>query len=215
MFSANKITPVSAALVLTVSVILMLAAYAVVKPSVPPNELQGVLRQDYKPLQPIRLIDQSSIPFDDQRFIDKWSIVFFGYLSCPDVCPTTLHELNRVESQLKQEIGSTESTLQIVFVSVDPDRDSTKKIGEYINFFNSEFVGVTGTKNELDELTRQFGAGYIIEEELTPGQYNVAHTSALFLVDPLGRLVASFSQPHHAKTISTQLLKIMDYLSNS
>ena len=214
MFPANKITPVSAALVLSVSVILMLTAYAVINPSTPPVELQGVLRPDYKLLQPVELVDHDSIPFSDKRFIGKWSIVFFGFLSCPDVCPNTLHVLNSVQRRLKREIKDTEADIQVVFVSVDPARDTTKKIGEYIDFFNSGFIGVTGIKAEIDNLAQQFNAGYIIEEENHSGQYNVAHTSALFLVDPQGRLVASFSQPHYAEIISTQYIKIVEYLKN-
>ena len=112
---------------------------------------------------------------------------------------------------LEDETGEVPADMQVVFISVDPERDTTEKLAAYITHFNSKFIGATSAKTEIDKLTRQFGAGYILEPETAPGQYLVAHTSAIFLVDPFGRLVASFSQPHYATTITSQYQKIQQY----
>ena len=195
--------------------LVMLVTYILVKPPAPPSELIGVLRSEYRQLLPFELTTETGGPLNEQAFQGEWSFIFFGYLSCPDVCPTTLHELNSVHSLLKDENGEDPADLQVMFISVDPGRDSTDAIGHYVRYFNKNFIGATATKSTIDSFTRQFGAGYIIEAETAPGQYMVAHTSAIFLVDPLGRLVASFSQPHYAATIFSQYKKIKAYFSGA
>lgn len=211
MFSNSRNLPIGTALLFVLFVVIMLVAYAAVKPAAPPAELEGVLRPGYKLLQPFALVDHQGDPFTEQRLKGKWSLIFFGYMSCPDICPATLNVLKTVESHLQQLEGELAANPQVVFVSVDPRRDSTEEIAKYISFFNPGFIGATAKKAEIDKITRQFSVGYTIEEEYSPGNYNVAHTSAIFLVDPLGRLVASFSQPHYPEIISTQYAKILQY----
>ena len=142
-------------------------------------------------------------------------MLFFGYLSCPDVCPMTLHELNQFWRLVQDESGAPPSNLQVVFISVDPARDSPQQLADYIGHFNSNFVAATADSTQIDRLARQFGAGYVIEAETAPGQYLVAHTSAIFLVDPLGRSVATFSQPHYAATLHAQYRRITQYFSDA
>ena len=103
--------------------------------------------------------------------------------------------------------------MQVVFISVDPQRDTAETIASYVTYFNKNFIGATARKSEIDALTRQFGAGYVVESETATGQYLVAHTSAIFLIDPFGRLVATFSQPHYPSTILAQYKKIKAYFS--
>ena len=103
--------------------------------------------------------------------------------------------------------------MQVVFISVDPDRDSSEKLADYVTYFDKDFIGTTADKIKIDKVTQQFGAGYIADPETSAGVYNVSHTSAIFLVDPYGRLVATFSQPHQAATITSQYKKIRKYFS--
>jgi protein SCO1/2 len=100
-------------------------------------------------------------------------------------------------------------------VSVDPARDSPRQLGDYIRHFNSHFVAVTAEPAQIDRLAHQLGAGYVIEAETAPGQYLVTHTSAIFLIDPLGRSVATFSQPHYATTLQAQFRRIKQYFSGA
>jgi len=207
----RKTLPIGSIVLFTVFLLVMLATYLLIKPPTPPAELAGVLRPEYRLLAPFQLTDQYLQPFDQRRLRGKWSMLFFGYLSCPDVCPMTLHELNRFWRLLEDESGTPPNDLQIVFVSVDPARDSPQQLGDYIRHFNSNFIAATAEPAQIDRLAHQLGAGYVIEAETAPGQYLVAHTSAIFLVDPLGRSVATFSQPHYASTLHTQFRRIKQY----
>jgi len=208
----NRATfPVGTVLIFGLFLLVMLATWLLIKPPTPPAELAGVLRPAYRQLAPFTLTDQHQQTFDAKRLRGKWSMIFFGYLSCPDVCPMTLHELNSFTQLLADNAGAEAQDLQVVFVSVDPARDTPQQLGEYVAHFNREFIAATGEKTETDRLAQQFGAGYVLEAETTQGQYLVAHTSAIFLVDPLGRSVATFSQPHYASTLASQYLKITRY----
>lgn len=172
-----------------------------------PAGLQGVLRSEPKPLQEFELLDQHGAPFTLQRLKDRWSFVFFGYTYCPDICPTTLSTLTGVIGQLQADPQGT-SNIQVVFVSVDPRRDTPQVLESYLKYFNEAFMGVTGTQQAIDSLTRQFGAPYRKEPETVPGRYLVSHASSVFLVDPYGQLVAAFSPPHDADTIVEQFREI-------
>lgn len=187
--------------------------YVSTTPSSAPPELVGVLRPAPKMLKPVELIDQNGAVADTRIFKDKWSFVFFGYTSCPDICPTTLHVLNAVTDMLAKDNAELSADTQVVFISVDPMRDTVADLADYVKFFNRDFVGLTGEQKNIDNITQQFGAGYILEEETAPGQYLVAHTSAVFLVAPESGLVAAFSQPHNPKTIVAQYKKIRAYIS--
>ena len=172
-----------------------------------PDELQGVLRPGPTPLQAFELIDQNRQPFDLERLKGKWSLVFFGYTSCPDICPTTLSTLNGVVKKLRADPQGL-AGMQVVFVTVDPRRDTPDVIDGYLKYFNETFLGVTGAQQDIDSLARQFGAGYVTEPETVAGQYLVSHTSSIFLVDPRGRLLAAFSPPHDPGTIADQFRQI-------
>jgi len=211
----RNIVPIGSLALFAIFLLVMLATWLLVKPPPPPAELEGVLRHQYRLITPFSLTDHHQQAFDQTRLQGKWSLLFFGYLSCPDVCPMTLHELNAFWRLLKDETGTDPTDLQIVFVSVDPARDSPQAMGNYVNHFNPRFIAATAATMQIDNLTRQFGAGYVIEAETAPGQYLVAHSSAIFLVDPLGRSVATFSQPHYATTLLSQYRKITRYFSTA
>jgi protein SCO1/2 len=210
-----RLIPVGTLVLFALFLLVMLATWLLIKPPAAPAELKGVLRPEYRLIAPFDLVDQNQQPFNRKNLQGKWSFVFFGYLSCPDVCPLTLHELNGFWRLLRDETGADPENLQIVFVSVDPGRDSPEKLADYIAHFNREFVAVTADKRQIDNFAHQFGAGYVIEEETSPGQYLVAHTSAIFLVDPLGRSVATFSQPHYAATLLSQYRRITRYFGGT
>jgi protein SCO1/2 len=181
------------------------------KPVVP-QALQGVLRPEPRSLKPFELVDQNESLINEEIFKNKWSFVFFGYMSCPDVCPVTLHVLNTVTDMLKKKDAELLLDTQVIFVSVDPARDTADKLLDYVTFFNREFIGVTGDKKNIDNITQQFNAGYMRGQEIAPGEYLVSHTSAVFLVAPDAALVASFSQPHIPGTIVSQYEAIRMYL---
>ncbi|MCK4834483.1 MAG: SCO family protein [Gammaproteobacteria bacterium] len=209
----SKKIPIGTIVIFGFFLLVMAVTYILTKPPERPAELEGVLRPDFRLLQPFKLTDHNNTVFDEKRLQGKWNFVFFGYTSCPDVCPATLYVLKSVHGLLVDETGQVPEDMQVIFISVDPARDTPEKLADYITYFNKDFIGTTADKAEIDKLTKQFGAGYMFEEETADGVYNVAHTSAIFLVDPYGRLAASFSQPHQPPTIVSQYKKIRTYFS--
>jgi len=150
------------------------------------------------------LHDTSNQAFDLTRLRGRWSFLFFGYTHCRDVCPTTLTTLK----QLHGLAGGIAQGVQYVFVSVDPQRDSTGVLARYVAHFNSEFVGVTGDDNGLGALTRQMGVYF---EPHAPGpdeDYEVDHSAAIFLIDPQARLRAVFSASENARAMARSFLAV-------
>jgi len=174
-----------------------------------PQELMAVLRPHAIPLQPFTLIDKDKQLFTTQQLKGKWNFVFFGYTYCPDICPTTLSTLKQINNTLKKQNIDT-SDMQVIFVSIDPERDKPEMLAKYVAYFNKDFIAVTGSADDLLQFSRQFAAAYIKEKSNTSGDYLISHTSSIFLVDPNIRIIASFSPPHNAETISDQYLKIHD-----
>jgi protein SCO1/2 len=213
MFTSRKI-PIGTIVIFGFFLITMVAAYFLTKPSPPPAELAGVLRPDFKQqLQPFKLTDHNNSAFTEKNFLGKWSFVFFGFTNCPHVCPTALNILNSIHGLLVEEAGKIPDDMQVVFISVDPDRDTIKRLAEYIPNFNKDFIGTRANLKEIDKIAKQFGSGYVKDKETTSGEYDIAHTSAFFLVDPYGRVVATFSQPQIPSTITSQYKKIRKYFS--
>lgn len=159
------------------------------------------LFSDPKPLTAFALTDDRQRVFDLERLKGKWSFLFFGFTHCPDVCPTTLAELARARDKIVENAAGAEP-VQVVFVSVDPNRDTVGKLGQYVRYFDASFVGVTGDNAQIASLAGQLGAFY--EVAVTPGaeNYSVSHSAAVFLLDPQARQHAVFAPPLDAQAIS-------------
>lgn len=174
-----------------------------------PQELIAVLRSHAVPIQPFTLTGKNGQPFTTTNLKSKWSFIFFGYTSCPDVCPTTLSTLKHIGKALKKNNPPISDT-QVIFVSIDPDRDKPDMLAKYTAYFSKEFIPVTGTADNLLGFSKQFSAAYMKEKTKSSDNYLINHTSSIFLIDPKMRIIASFSPPHDAKTITEQYLKIHD-----
>lgn len=167
-------------------------------------------RKNYSPIQgsilsPARKIAVPALTMDDGSTFDlddlkgKWHLLFFGYTHCPDVCPVTMG----VAAQAKK-IAETNNHIfpQVVFISVDPDRDKVEMLADYVQYFDKDFVGVTGDSQLIKALTLQLSVVYMkMQAEEGSDNYLVDHSSALLLLNPEGKLVAFFNPPHDPKTI--------------
>ena len=175
-----------------------------------PQELMAVMRPVATTLKPFTLDGKNNSKFSNQDLKDKWSFVFFGYTHCPDICPTTLVTLKQINQLLQKHSGASpaKSDFQVVFVSVDPKRDTPEGLAEYVSFFNKDFIGITGNSDKIKSFAQQFAAAYILEPPEKDGNYLVSHTSSIFLVSPEQKLLAAFSPPLVAETITEQYLKI-------
>jgi len=136
--------------------------------------------------------------FDKASLEGKWSLLFFGYTNCPDVCPTTLSELANAKQKFEQ---SDKQFPQVVFISVDPLRDNIKVLDEYVRYFDKEFIGATGEEKLLRAITVQTNSAFMIEPSENDNEYQVGHSLNLVLVNPDVELVAVLSSPHSVKSI--------------
>ena len=154
-----------------------------------------------KPLMAFALTDHQHRVFNLSRLKGKWTFLFFGFTQCPDICPTTLAVLARARSSIIKHTAAAED-IQFIFVSVDPNRDTAAKLKQYVDHFDSNFLGVTGDDAQIGKLASQLGAAYQVA--ITPGleNYPVYHTTAVFLLDPQARYHAVFTPPHDAEAIS-------------
>ena len=143
--------------------------------------------------------------FNLETLKGQWNLLFFGYTHCPDVCPLTLHQLGQAKKALNE---SMQNSLSIIMISVDPDRDSTEILHQYVNSFNQKVIGATGTINEINKLTSQLGIFHMANKE--EGQnYSVSHSAAVVMINKNAEFHAVFSAPHSTENFITDLPKIM------
>lgn len=141
-------------------------------------------------LPEFNLTDHNGQTFDTSSLLNHWNLVFVGYTYCPDICPTTLAELKSIYPQLKQI--PSEFPVQVVLMSVDPKRDTTERLNEYINFFDPEFMAVSGEHAQLFPLVRAMGMMYSMSESTDNPNYLVDHSSSVVLVNPKAQVIGRF-----------------------
>ncbi len=159
------------------------------------------------PLPAVALQDQNSNMFRSADLEGQWNLMFFGFTHCPDICPTTLMTLKQVEKRLSPNIN-------YVFVTLDPNRDTPGKIKEYLAFFNSDFIGLSGEKSAIDRLSATLGVIYDYEGDVESGDYLVNHYAAILVIDPKGRLRAHILPPHPVDKVVDATNRIIDYYGN-
>ncbi len=160
-----------------------------------------------RPLAAFTLVDQSGGTFDLSRLRDRWTLFFFGFTNCPDVCPTTLATLAEVR-RLLADLPPAERP-EIVLATVDPVRDTPEVLGRYVAHFDPQFIGITGSQASVDGLTRDLGVAVMIGASVADGSYTVDHSAAIFVVDPSAAFTAVFSAPHAAATIALDYRSIV------
>lgn len=141
------------------------------------------------------LMDQNDQLFDKRSLNGRWSMVFFGFTQCPDICPVTLQQLALARRQLAEE-NSDAVLPDIIFVSVDPERDSPEVLRQYVQAFGAGITGVSGDPAEISKLARTLGIFF----EVDPGEgddYTVAHSAAVIVINENAEFHALFSAPHN------------------
>jgi protein SCO1/2 len=144
--------------------------------------------------------------FRNANLLGHWTFMFFGYTQCPDVCPTALALMKEVGANLRAAPAAP--TFEVVFVSVDPRRDTDQLLAQYLAAFDPGIVGVSGDDAALRPLTQALGVAYRRNEEKDARNYTVDHSAAIHLIDPQGRLAASFPPPQQAATLAAELRRI-------
>lgn len=139
------------------------------------REIGVTVFTDIRPIQEFELVDENLKPYTSALLNGKWTMLFFGFTSCPDICPITMAELKKFYEQLDDP--SLKDDLNVVMVSVDPERDDPETMGNYVNGFNDEFLGVTGDFDSIAEVAAQFFVGYSepVYEGLNPEENQESH----------------------------------------
>jgi protein SCO1/2 len=151
-----------------------------------PTPEHALYYQESRAIKPFELIDHRGEAFTKAQLNGKWSLVFFGYTSCPDICPTTLQNLNFIYDDLKAIAHNS----QVLLVSVDPQHDSQEKLAQYIAYFNHEFIALRAGHEVLFPFARNMGLMYAISGE--EDNYSVDHSASLVLINPAGKIAAIF-----------------------
>ena len=140
----------------------------------------------------------------DTTFRGKWLLVYFGYTSCPDVCPTTLSAM----ALALDKLGPLADKVQPVFITVDPERDTPKIVGEYVKDFDPRFVGLVGSPQEIGTAAEQFHVYYRVRQ-LGNNEYVVDHSSFIYLIDPNGAFVRLLTGDLPGHQLADALRKLM------
>ena len=161
----------------------------------------------WKPLEGLAfsLVDHKGAAFGPSALVGHPTALFFGFASCPEVCPTTLSRLTALEQQL----GAEGRRLRVVFVSVDPARDTQSMLATYVSNFELPVTGLTGAVEEIDKLVGAFGAMYI-KTPTEGGGYTIDHTALVYLLDEQGALSSTIAYDESGESALAKMKKLLE-----
>lgn len=142
---------------------------------------------------PFELLDHRGETFTRDDLVGKWTMVFPGFTFCPDICPTTMSQLSQMWGYLDEK---PKADLQVIMLSVDPNRDTVEKMGQYVPYFHEEFIGLTGNLGVIANLATQLNIAFdIINPDAVDKTYDVAHSANIVLINPNGNYQGFFKPP--------------------
>lgn len=156
-------------------------------PAIGVTEYRGTVVEPPLPLTDFTLPASTGAPLSLSDLRGRWVLLFFGFTHCPDICPTTLTEYRRIVDAL----GEDAERLQVVLVSVDPERDTPERLRDYVTRFNPGFIGLQGLPDTLAQMQPEFGMRYEIVRE--GDSYTVDHSARTYLIDPQGQLRITYA----------------------
>lgn len=162
-------------------------------------------------LKSFTLIDKNNQPVTAEQLKGKWSIVSIGYTNCPDICPATLQKYQQIREMLVNSESNFIKDTQFVFVSVDPKRDSIEHLKKYVEYFNPEFIGLTGDNKQLTLFSESIYAFFVIPDT-SKENYAVGHSAALHILNDKGQLQALISAPYTADEVVENYTNIRMHL---
>jgi protein SCO1/2 len=145
-------------------------------------------------IQDFDLVNDAGEKVTLESLKNQWSLLFFGFTYCPDVCPTTLSVLNEV-------VNNLENPPQVIMVSVDPERDTPEVLAKYVPRFNPEFTGYTGDFDEIVSLATEVNVAFGKVPGPTAGSYQVEHSASIVVINPGGHYAGFIKAPHNAQNI--------------
>lgn len=160
-------------------------------------------------LPEFELIDHRQQLLTRKELSGQWSLMFFGYTHCPDICPIGLQTM----ADMMRAIDDPDVSghLQVYFVSVDPERDRPEVLAEYVAYFDPDFNGATAAVDKLTPLTRSLGIAHAIRNKTAASDsYDVDHSSAIILINPQAQFAGLFSAPQDAAAMARDLTRIIE-----
>jgi protein SCO1/2 len=169
------------------------------------QQVQGLVLKQARQIAVPELIKHDGRPFTNDDLNGQWTLMFFGYTHCPDVCPMTMNVLAEAKKK------ATGDFPQVVLVSVDPQRDSAALLADYVRYFDPEFTGVTGDEKMIQALTLQMSVMYMKMPGASGDEndYLVDHSSSVMLINPQGQLAAFLNAPHTPSSILDSVNEIV------
>src|SRR5436853_6147739 len=151
-----------------------------------------------------QLIDQNGKPFSDANLKGKWQLVFFGYTHCPDACPTALNEMALALEQLGEKRGE----IEIVFITVDPERDTPEVMKSYVQSFDASIIALTGSPDAVAQAAKAYRV-YYAKHPRGDGDYDMDHSAVIYVMNPEGKFTATFTPDSTADAIAQRLQKLI------
>jgi protein SCO1/2 len=151
-----------------------------------------------------QLIDQNGKPFSDADLKGKWHLVFFGYTHCPDACPTALNEMSLALDRL----GIKRDEVGVVFITVDPERDTPDVLKSYVQSFDAPIVALTGSPEAVAQAAKAYRVFYA-KHPRADGDYDMDHSAVIYVMNPEGRFTATFTPDSSADAIVQRLQKLI------
>lgn len=174
----------------------------------PTSEITNIISRQ-EPIQSFSLVDTKGNIFTDKNLQGKFTVLYFGFATCPDICPYSLEKFRKLSNMIPEEF---QSKIQFVFVSIDPQRDDTKTLTQFVNDFGGDkVIGVTGSEEDLTKLSNSLKVYFAKQSDDGKGNYYVDHTSFIYLLDPEAKLISQFS--YNAK-VDEMIQSINNYLLN-
>ena len=172
----------------------------------------GYVYSPGRPLTVDGLVDHNSQPFSLNDWRGHWLVINFGFLSCPDVCPVTLSVMNEVLYPKSQPATHKRlpDQLKVLYVTVDPARDTPERMKEYLSYFGDRYLGITGPEDKLTALGRQVNAVFVSQKKNDADEnYTVSHSSSIALINPQGEFVAMLKGPDSPAQFSQFLQELL------
>lgn len=170
-----------------------------------PTLASGTWLPQPKRIADFHLTDNDGKPFSLRDLQGKPTLVFFGFTHCPDVCPTTLLKLAQIQK------AAAIPGLKVVFVTVDPERDTPALVNTYVHAFDPEFVGLTGDNQAIVKIAAEFGVA-VNKVELPGGDYTMDHSAIVFLMNTQGQVAGIFTPPFDTTRFAEDLKRAAPYL---
>ena len=167
-------------------------------------QIQGAVLTTARQIAVPELVRHDDRPFTSADLNGQWTLMFYGYASCPDICPMTMNVLAEAKKNAAGDFP------QVIMVSVDPQRDRVELLGEYVRYFDPDFIGVTGDEKMIQALALQMSVVYAKMPGASGNEndYLIDHSSSVLLINPEGKLVAFLKAPHTPDSINDSVAKV-------